>query len=110
MFRGPHEVYMGFTEWAVWGFLLFLQNAAHTATSRSRNSKNLWYTGIASVFSNGVWFLSQFFIVNQLIKVKDNPKLFATTCVFYITLTVAGSVLSHKYLMRFEARRGIEKG
>lgn len=97
-------------EWIIWGVLLFLQNAAHTATSRSRNSKSLMYTGIASVFSNGIWFASQFYIVNQLIKVKDNAPAFIATLVFYIILTVAGSVASHWYMMRFEARHLIEKG
>jgi hypothetical protein len=98
------------TEWIIWGILLFLQNAAHTATSRSRNTKNLWYTGIASIFSNGIWFASQFYIVNMLIAVKDKPAAFATTLLFYILLTAAGSVASHAYLMRFESKRGIEKG
>jgi peptide/nickel transport system permease protein len=59
-------------DWIIWGILLILQNAAHTATSRARNSKGsigLWYNGIASIFSNGVWFASQFFIVNMLINV-----------------------------------------
>jgi hypothetical protein len=97
-------------DWMIWGVLLFLQNAAHTATSRSRNTKSLWYTGIASIFSNGIWFASQFFIVNMLIAVKDKPQAFATTLVFYILLTVAGAVASHCYLMKFEARRGLEKG
>lgn len=98
------------TEWIIWGFLLVLQNAAHTATSRSRNSKNLWYTGIASVFSNGIWFASQFFIVNQLIEVKDDPMKFTMTLVFYVVLTVLGSTAAHWYLMKFEARKGIERG
>lgn len=97
-------------DWLIWGILLFLQNAAHTATSRSRNTKNLWYTGIASVFSNGIWFASQFYIVNMLITVKDKPAAFVTTLIFYIALTAFGSVASHCYLMRFEAKRGIEKG
>lgn len=98
------------TEWIIWGILLFFQNAAHTATSRSRNSKSLAYTAIASVFSNGIWFASQFYIVNKLIEVKDEPTKFATALVFYVVLTAAGSVASQWYLMRFEARRGIEKG
>jgi hypothetical protein len=98
------------TDWLIWGVLLFLQNAAHTATSRSKNSKSLTYTGVASIFSNGIWFASQFYIVNMLIAVKDRPAAFVTTLVFYILLTAAGSVVSHWYFMRWEGRRGIEKG
>lgn len=98
------------SEWLIWGVLLFLQNAAHTATSRSRNSKSLWYTAIASVFSNGIWLASQFYIVNQLIRVKGDPQRFALVLVFYVALTATGSVASQHFLMRMEARRGIERG
>lgn len=94
--------------WLIWGVLLVLQNAAHTATSRSRNSKSLRYSAIASIFSNGIWFLSQFFIVNQLIAAKGHPLRLTLVAFFYVTLTATGTVWSHWYLMRFEARKGIE--
>lgn len=97
-------------DWLIWGVLLFLQNAAHTATSRSRNSKSLVYTGVASIFSNGIWFASQFYIVNMLIAVKDRPVAFVMTLLFYILLTAAGSVASQCWLMKFEKQRGIERG
>lgn len=97
-------------DWAIWAVLLFLQNAAHTATSRSRNSKSLSYTAIASVFSNGIWLASQFYIVNQLVLAKGNPLRFALILVFYVILTAAGSVASQWYLMRFEERKGILRG
>jgi hypothetical protein len=35
---------------------------------------------------------------------------FSLTMVFYMVLTAAGSVWAHWFFMRFEARRGIEKG
>jgi len=98
------------TTWLIWGALLILQNAAHTATSRSRNSKSLRYSAIASIFSNGIWFLSQFFIVNQLIAAKSDPWRLAMVALFYVTLTATGTVWSHWYLMRFEARRGLDRG
>lgn len=96
-------------DWLIWGVLLVLQNASHTATSRSKNSKSLVYTGIASVFSNGIWFASQYFIVDKLIQVKDNAPLFITALAFYVVLTVIGSVVAQWYLMKFEVRRGIER-
>lgn len=96
-------------EWLVWGALLILQNAAHTATSRSRNSKSLWYSATASVFSNGIWFASQFYIVNQLIAAKGNWPRLTLLLVVYSTLTAAGTVLSHWLLMRFERRKGIDR-
>lgn len=98
------------TEWLIWGVLLVLQNAAHTATSRSRNSKSLWYTGVASVFSNGIWFASQFYIVNMLISAKSDMLRFTLILVFYVTLTALGSVAAQWCLMKFEARQGIERG
>jgi len=101
------------TQWIIWGFLLILQNAAHTATSRARNSKGaagLWYNGVASIFSNGIWFASQFFIVNMLINVKDKPVAFAGTLVFYILLTALGSVGAHWLAMRLERKGKIEHG
>lgn len=38
--------------------LAFAQNISFTIVSRSRNRDNLTYHLIASVFSNGVWFLT----------------------------------------------------
>lgn len=38
--------------------LVVLQNASFTLVSRARNSKSLWYHGIASVLSNGIWLLA----------------------------------------------------
>lgn len=98
------------TEGLIWGVLLVLQNAAHTATSRSRNSKSLWYTGIASVFSNGIWFASQFYIVNMLISAKSDAVRFTMILVFYVALTALGSVAAQWYLMKFEARNDIQRG
>lgn len=100
------------TEWLIWGVLLILQNASHTATSRARNSKGtrgLWYNGIASTFSNSIWFASQFFIVNMLINVKDKPAAFALTCLFYVVLTATGSVAAQWYLMKTEDRMGVTR-
>lgn len=101
-------------DWLIWGLLLVLQNASHTATSRARNSKGakgLWYNGIASIFSNGVWFASQFFIVNMLIAAKETGwQFFVTVLFFYVTLTAAGSVGMHWYMMKWEKTKGIEHG
>lgn len=101
-------------EWLIWGVLLITQNAAHTATSRARNSKGakgLWYNGIASIFSNGVWLLSQFFIVNMLVTANEQGGWFlAKIALFYVSLTVTGSVGMHWFMMKFEQKRGIEHG
>lgn len=63
-------------DWIIWGVLLVLQNAASCASSRAKNSQSLWYNGTVSVFSNGIWFASQYFIVDKLIAVKSDHTLF----------------------------------
>lgn len=101
------------TDWIIWAVLLVLQNAAQTVTSRARNTKGqagLWYNGIASMFSNGVWFTSQLFIVNMLINVKGKPAAFAAMLAFYIAFTASGSVVAHWISMKFERKRGFEHG
>lgn len=101
------------TEWMIWGVLLMLQQASHTATSRARNTKGakgLWYNGIASVFSNGVWFCSQLFIVTLLIEAKDDLHKFFYTLLFYIFFCVIGSVSMHWYMLKWEKKRGLEHG
>lgn len=97
-------------QWIVWGLLLILQNASHTASSRAKNSRSLWYSAGTGVFSNGVWFASQFFIVNMLVGAKDDPLQLVAVSVYYVAMTVAGTVASHWYLMRLEQKRGIQRG
>lgn len=89
----------------LWFFLLVLQNAAFTWVSRARNSGSLAYHGIASVFSNGIWFVSNLFLIGMVAR-TDLPMLtllamFAT----YVSGTVTGSMLMH-----FVSMRWLEKG
>lgn len=100
-------------DWVIWAVLLVLQNAAHTVTSRARNTKGkagIYYNGVASIFSNGVWFASQFFIVNMLINVKDKPAQFVITLAFYVLFTAGGSIAAHWFFMKWERKRGLEHG
>ena len=94
-------------EWVVWGVLLLLQNASFTWVSRARNSSSISYHAIAAIFSNGVWIVNQFVLVNKFIDVKrsGNVPLLISTCAFYTVLTVVGSVSMHSFLMAH-----IEKG
>lgn len=95
--------------WLIWALLLVLQQASHTASSRAKNSNVLWYTAIVGVFSNGVWFGSQFFIVNSMLAVKGDPLMLAATLVFYIFFCVTGTVGAQWWLIRFEKKRGIDR-
>jgi hypothetical protein len=76
-------------KWLIWGLVLLMQNAAFTAVSRARNSGSLRYHAVAAVFSNGVWFASQFFVVavlSEVIAAKD-VGLGLATALFYLLLT-----------------------
>ena|SRR6266498_3042073 len=97
------------SEWILWACLLIGQQIGQTWTARARNTKSLSYNAIASVFSNGVWFASQFFIVKSLIAAHEAFR-FALVLAFYVFFTVTGSVSAHWYLMRFERNRHVERG
>lgn len=89
--------------WFLWGILLLLQNAAFTWVSRARNSSNLKYHAMAAVASNGVWFASQFFVIDIMMQLKVKPTigLAMFSALFYVSLTVFSSVYMHKLLMRY---------
>lgn len=91
--------------WITWGLALIAQNAAFTWVSRARNSGSLAYHGFAAIFSNGIWIISMFFIVDQLARAKGDVKLMIVTGLFYTACTVCGSVLMHYVSMRW-----LEKG
>lgn len=89
------------TDWIVWAGLLLAQNAAFTWVSRARNSRSLGYHAIASVASNGVWFLGLGLAINKVNEAMraDDWTLLALTAAFYTTFTVLGSVGMHHLLM-----------
>lgn len=95
-------------KWFLWGLILLAQNAAFTWVSRARNSSNVKYHAIAATASNGVWFVSQFFVIDILSRAKTEPALALTAGVFYTTLTVIASVSMHKFLMA-KVERGTRK-
>lgn len=74
--------------------LAFAQNTAFSVVSRSRNRDNITYHVIASVFSNGIWFLT----FKQLVTSNMTLELFPAYCVG----TVAGSVFGVKVSMAIE--------
>ena len=91
----------------LWGLLLIVQNASFTMVSRARNSGSDWYHGIASVFSNGIWFAAFYITFDYLSRVRESGSVMAGVfiAVVYITATVTGSVTMGKFLRRF-----VEKG
>ena len=80
--------------------LAFAQNTAFSVVSRSRNRDNMTYHIIASVFSNGIWFLT----FKQLITADMTYELFPAYCAG----TVCGSVFGVKVSMWIERILGAE--
>lgn len=74
--------------------LAFAQNVAFSLVSRSRNRDNITFHIIASVFSNGIWFLT----FRQLVTSNMTLALFPTYCAG----TVCGSVVGVKVSMAIE--------
>ena len=96
---------MSIYSWLLWGFILILQNFAFTAVSRARNSGSLARHAIAGIFSNGVWFVSQIFIFNQMFSMmtgKYGLKMAIFTGFYYTALTLSGSILAHYYALKTE--------
>lgn len=91
----------------VWGLLLVTQNAAFTVVSRARNSGSYSYHAAAAVFSNGVWFVSQFILVDSMVKILKTGSWGEAAFVglFYTVCTVVGSVFMHWVSVTY-----IEKG
>ena len=78
----------------LFGLLAFAQNVSFSVVSRSRNRNNITYHIIASVFSNGVWFLT----FKQLVTAGMDFRLFIP----YTLGTVLGSVCGVKISMWIE--------
>lgn len=74
-------------------FVTVLQNASFTLVSRARNSKSLFYHGIAATLSNGMYLL----VLSQLVtKLDSTPVKIA-----YLIGSVIGSVLMHWTAMKY---------
>ena len=93
--------------YVVWGILLVVQNAAFTMVSRARNSGSYSYHAIASLFSNGVWFISQFILIDQIVKIIRSGSWVDAMLigVMYSICTLVGSVGMHWITITY-----IEKG
>ncbi len=86
---------------ASWAVILLAQNAAFTWVSRARNSGSIGYHGVASIFSNGVWFASQVIVIDQIRQalISHDILRIVLTGAFYTLCTVIGSVSMHAFLM-----------
>lgn len=63
------------------------------------------YHGIASVFSNGVWFASQLLLISMVAKPGMPVSEILLLGSIYVASTVTGSLLMHWFAMNY-----LEKG
>jgi hypothetical protein len=93
--------------WCLWAALLIVQNFSFVLVSRARNSGSLGYHAIASVFSNGVWFASQFILIGTITDAIKNSSTGQAVKlgIFYTVFTLLGSISSHWFSMKY-----LEKG
>lgn len=89
----------------LWFLLLVVQNASFTWVSRARNSGSVGYHALASVFSNGVWFVSQFLLISMVVRPGMPVRQIVLMALVYIAGTVSGAALMHYVSLRF-----LEKG
>lgn len=80
------------------GLMALIQNVSFSVVSRSRNRDNIRYHVVASVFSNGIWYLT----FRELVLSEMTLRLFP----FYTLGTVIGSVYGVKASMWIEKKLG----
>lgn len=82
----------------------FVQNAAFTWVSRSRNSGDVKYHALASVCSNGIWFATNFLIASQVFEAIETGSYWflAVASIIYVATTTAGSCWMMARLLKTE--------
>lgn len=92
-------------EWLMWSAVLFLQNISFTYVSRARSSGSIVRHAKASVFSNGIWIVSQMVMLGPMLEYltgKHGHALQAVTGAVYTVSAVGGSLFAHYLAMRTE--------
>ena len=97
-----------YTLWVAWSILLLLQQASHTFSSRAKNSDSYVYNTFAAVGSNGIWFVSQIFAIDQILKIITSGSWQAAVGVgtFYTVFCVLGSLSAQWLALNHIEKRG----
>lgn len=82
----------------------FIQNAAFTAVSRSRNSGDVAHHAKWSIASNGVWFATQILIYSSVWKAIETGSydLIIGAGIVYVAATTAGSCWMMSTMLKTE--------
>ena len=80
---------------ALWWLVLFVQGMAFTWVSRARNSGSIGYASFAGLFSHGLWFAAQVFLVVSIIEQAKQGDVLGMALIggFYVSAMVAGQAL-----------------
>lgn len=91
------------TRWIIWAIVLMAQAGSATWASRARNSQSVGYHGFAAIFSHGVWFVSNCFLVDSLVSIARDGGAWDIILlgVFYTFFCTIGSMLAHAITARF---------
>jgi len=86
------------------GAVAFIQNAAFTWVSRSRNGGDPQYHRYASWCSNGIWFVTNILIWRQVYAAIESGSfwLLGAGAIVYVIATTEGSVMMMKRLLKTE--------
>lgn len=84
-------------KWIVWALILLMQAGSSTWASRARNGGSIRYHGVAAIFSHGVWFVSNVFMLDTVTAQARGGQWAAVigTGLFYTAFCVLGSILAH---------------
>jgi hypothetical protein len=90
----PHSLLF----WLLWPLTLIWQNYAFTQVSRARNSGSLKRHMVASLQSNGVWFLQTIFVFSAFQNIMSGQYgvlLTIAAVAMYTGFTMLGSLYAH---------------
>lgn len=88
-----------------WFLVLMAQSMAFTWVSRARNSGDVAYAGIASLVSNGIFFVSQILLISYAATTDKSALELVKLGIVYTAGSTSGSVLMHWISLRW-----LEKG
>lgn len=91
--------------WALWSLALVLQNYAFTRVSRARNSASIKAHALASLQSNGAWFIQSLFVYSAFMNIltgKAGIWKALGAGLYYTFFTMAGSIYAHHVSLKKE--------
>lgn len=91
--------------WLLWGLTIVIQTISFVFVSRARNSASLKRHMIASIFSNGVWFVGQMFVISvatEFLMGKHGVATQVLAGVYYTGMSLVGALSAHWLSMKTE--------